>query len=59
VPDATFAAPDVTTFARLDGLGLKVTGQFLEPDRAVLGCRVIDPDHLCRRCGGLGRRGTR
>jgi transposase len=54
VPDATFAAPDVTRFARLDGLGLEVTGQFLEPDRAVLACRVIDPDHLCRRCGGLG-----
>jgi len=59
VPDATFAVPDVTRFARLDGLGLKVTGQFLEPDRAVLACRVIDPDHLCRRCGSVGvPRGT-
>ncbi len=36
--DATFATPDLTTFARLDGLGLQVTGQFLEPDRAVLAC---------------------
>ena len=33
--DSTFADPDVTTFARLDGLGLRVVGQFLEPDRAV------------------------
>jgi transposase len=52
--DSTFADPDVTTFARLDGLGLKVVGQFLEPDRAVLACRVVDPDGRCRRCGGSG-----
>ena len=52
--DATFADPDVTTFARLDGLGLRVTGQFLEPDRAVLECRVVDDDTGCRRCGGAG-----
>ena len=38
--DSTFASPDLTTFARLDTLGLQVTGQFLEPDRAVLACRV-------------------
>jgi len=25
--DATFADPDLTTFARLDGLGLQVIGQ--------------------------------
>jgi len=57
VPDATFACPDLTTFARLDELGLVVTGQRLEPDRAVLACRVVDPDHWCRRCGcqGLSR----
>ncbi len=34
--DATFACPDLTTFCRLDELGLEVTGQRLEPDRAVL-----------------------
>ena len=28
--DATFATPNLTTFARLDALGLQVTGQFLE-----------------------------
>jgi len=53
--DSTFADPDVTTFARLDGLGLQVVGQFLEPDRAILECRVVDPDQRCRRCGGFGR----
>ena len=52
--DATFACPDVTTFARLDGLGLVVTGQRLEPDRAVLACRVAEPDRWCRRCGCEG-----
>jgi transposase len=53
--DSTFADPDVTTFARLDGLGLRVVGQFLEPDRAILECRVVDADQQCRRCGGSGR----
>lgn len=52
--DATFACPDLTTFARLDELGLEVTGQRLEPDRAVLACRVVEPDQWCRRCGSLG-----
>jgi len=40
VPDATFARPDLTTFCRLEELGLEVLGQRLEPDRAVLACRV-------------------
>jgi len=53
--DATFQAPDLTTFARLDTLGLHVTGQFLEPDRAVLACRVLDRDDRCGRCGEQGR----
>src|SRR5947207_959674 len=43
VPDATFACPDLTTFTRLDELGLEVIGQRLEPDCAVLACRVVDP----------------
>jgi hypothetical protein len=29
-------AADLTTFCRLDGLGLEVTGQRLQPDREVL-----------------------
>jgi hypothetical protein len=58
VPDATFVAefacPDLTAFCRLDELGLEVTGQRLEPDRAVLACRVVEPDGWCRRCGCEG-----
>ncbi len=54
MPDATFACPDLTTFARLDDLGLEVVGQRLEPDRAVLACRVLEPDQWWRRCGCEG-----
>ena len=61
MPDATvgercdaFARPDLSTFCRLDELGLVVTGQRLEPDRAVLACRVLEPDQWCRRCGCEG-----
>lgn len=46
-----FASPDLTAFCRLDELGLVVTGQRLEPDRAVLACQVVEPDQWCRRCG--------
>jgi transposase len=49
--DATFACPDLTKFCGLDELGLEVVGQRLEPDRAVLACRVVEPDQWCRRCG--------
>jgi hypothetical protein len=34
------SAAHLTTFCRLDELGLVVVGQRLEPDRAVLACRV-------------------
>ncbi len=58
MPDATadagFACPDLTTFCRLDELGLEAVGQRLEPDRAVLACRVVEPDPWCRRCGCEG-----
>jgi transposase len=58
VPDATptvgFACPDLTTFCRLEELGLEATGQRLEPDRAVLACRVVETDQWCRRCGCEG-----
>jgi transposase len=33
---------------------LEVVGQRLGPDRAVLACRVVDPDEWCRRCGCQG-----
>ncbi len=56
---ATFTRPDLTTFTRLDELGLEVLGQHLEPRRAVLACRVVDDDRWCRRCGCHGvPRGT-
>ena len=54
MPDATFACPDVTTFCRLDDLGLEVIGQRLRPDRAVLACRITEEDRWCRRCGEQG-----
>lgn len=46
----------LTTFCRLDELGLEVTGQRVEPDRAVLACRVVgvETDGWCRRCGCEG-----
>ena len=49
-----FVHPDLTTFCRLEKLGLVVTGQRLERHRAVLACRVVDPDEWCRRCGCEG-----
>ena len=52
--DVTFGCPDLTTFCRLDELGLEVTGQRLEADRAVLACRVVEPDQWCHRCGCQG-----
>ena len=58
MPHATrgsgFARPDLTTFCRLDELGLEAVGQRLEAERAVLSCRVVEPDQWCRRCGCEG-----
>ncbi|MCK0438734.1 ISL3 family transposase [Gordonia alkaliphila] len=51
---AGFTCPDLTTFCRLDELDLVVTGQRLEPGRAVLACRVLTSDEWCRRCGAEG-----
>ena len=53
-PDAGFGCADLTLFCRLDELGLEVTGQRLDPGRAVLACRVVEPDRWCRRCGCEG-----
>jgi transposase len=53
--DATaFTRPDLSSFCRLDELGLVVVGQRLEPKRAVLACRVAEDDRWCRRCGCEG-----
>lgn len=56
-PGAGFACPDLTAFCRLDELGFEVTEQRLEPDRAELTSRVVEPDHWCRRgrCEGAPR----
>ena len=54
VSHATFTCPDLTTFTGLGELGLEVVGQRLEPSRAVLACRVVEPDRWCRRCGCEG-----
>jgi transposase len=56
VDDATFNDPDLTVFCRLDELGLVAVGQRLEPDRAVLECRVAGrlDDAFCRQCGAEG-----
>lgn len=51
---ATFTAPDVTTFCRLDGLGLQMTGQHLSPEQATLLCHPVEPDDWCHRCGCHG-----
>lgn len=59
MPNATFDAPDLTTFARVDELGLVVVGQHLPPARAVLECRLADEDPWCRACGARSTsRGT-
>ncbi len=62
MPDATFACPDLTSFCRLDALGLEVVGQRLEPSRAVLACRVSrrrarSPVRPPRRPGCASRHG--
>jgi len=54
VLNATFAAPCLTTFCRLDELGLEAVGQHLDADRAVIECRVVDDDPWCRKCGAEG-----
>ena len=51
---ATFGAPDLTTFAGLDELGLEVTGQLISAEETVLACRVVAPDDWCHRCGCQG-----
>ena len=49
-----FTWPDLTTFCALNDLGLVVAGPRLEPDRAVLACRVSDSNQWCRDFGCHG-----
>ncbi len=51
---ATFQPADLTTFCRLDELGLTAIGQRFEPERVVLECRVNEPAPWCCRCGAEG-----
>ena len=50
----TFETPDLTTFCRLDELGLVAVGQLIEPDLATIECRLVEPDPWCRKCGAEG-----
>ncbi|KAB1654093.1 ISL3 family transposase, partial [Pseudoclavibacter chungangensis] len=42
--NATFVPADLSAFCGLDELGLVAMRQVVEPDRAVIECRVIEPD---------------
>lgn len=54
MPDITFITPDLTTFTRLDELGLQTTGQHIVASKIVVRCRVVDPDEWCHLCGAKG-----
>ena len=54
MPHTTFDLPDLSAFARLDDLGLEVTGQRMWSDHAVLACRIAGADRWCRRCESQG-----
>ena len=45
--NATFDRPNLSTFARLDGQGLEVTGQRIETDHALSGYRITGEDRWC------------
>ncbi|QLQ14574.1 MAG: ISL3 family transposase [Micropruina sp.] len=48
-------APDLTSFARVDVLGLEVVAQQVWPDRAVLFCELAAIDDRCPACGIPGQ----
>ena len=56
---STLNASELVMFCRLDELGLVAVGQYLEPERAVIECRVLASDQWCHRCSSEGvPRGT-
>ncbi|KAB1651761.1 ISL3 family transposase [Pseudoclavibacter chungangensis] len=55
MPCTAFGKPDLTTFCRLDELGLVAVGQRLELNRATIECRVAEADPWCRKCGAEGK----
>ena len=56
MPDANYARPDLTTFCRLDDLGLEVVGQQLQP--AGRCCRAGWPS-LIGGAGGVAAKASR
>ena len=52
VPNATVSCPELTVFACLAQLGLEAIGQRLEPDWAVLACRLVAPGGWCSQSDG-------
>ena len=52
--NATLSLPSLATFTRLDELGLTPTKQHITVQRAVIECRVTDPDNWCHQCGCPG-----
>lgn len=54
MPNTTFDRSDLSAFARLDDLGLELTGQRIWPDHAVLACRIVSEDRWYRRCESQG-----
>ncbi|MER6929317.1 ISL3 family transposase [Kocuria palustris] len=58
MPQATLAAPDLDAFCRLDELGLTSISQRIEPDRAVLECRVREGDDAGQWCCICGQQGV-
>ena len=54
MPKTTFFPADLTTFCRLDELGLHAYGQRRFGARTEILCRVTTPDAWCRTCGAEG-----
>ncbi|MCL2804273.1 MAG: ISL3 family transposase [Micrococcales bacterium] len=50
----TFTDPDLTTFCRLDELGLVAVSQRVTASRAEIRCRLVDDDRFCHQCGAEG-----
>ncbi len=53
--NATLTACDLTSFCRLDELGLEATAQAVTVSGEVLECQIAEQDQWCRHCGGQGQ----
>ena len=57
--DLTFSSPDLSSFYRLNNLGLVATGQHLCAEHAVIECRFTKAPEPCPKCAAAGvSRGT-